>query len=463
MSSMSSYKRKRIENWVEEVALYLRNGTICRSVIGHVAEDAINGTASDTGDSHQGAGGDGETAGTRSYQGSSSLTLSHKLDLAMKKSGPYGAALNGDGGKGVAGDGGVHNAFPVVKFAYSHYHEQRRKIDRLVQGLPVLNANGAASLDRSASRESGDEHAPIIFVNGEEPVRARAASQPRVLGIHHYGSSSNNFHHYSSSSNNFHHYSHAHVAAAPAVKHALQHQLQAPHTARHLAQPFRTPGAASFQQTPHDAIHNARRAAVASRTGTTARKLFGMPESRGSDVTVTVDPSLGMNATSNDRAARSKTAPSPNRNVHRARQRILTRRANNKVLEHSARSRSTAAGPWPNSPGDRAKQTHVTHSVLLTNTRYTLCYTLCVAHKHTLCCSQTHSVLLTNTLCVALCWRIPKLSVLVTTCSLLENTKVICAGDNSKLYTRSLLENTKVICAGDNSLFGGEYQSYLCW
>ncbi|GFR93656.1 LOW QUALITY PROTEIN: hypothetical protein ElyMa_004384000 [Elysia marginata] len=331
---MSSYKRKRIENWVEEVALYLRNGTICRSVIGHVAEDAINGAAScvgasDNGESH-GHGGDGETAcGARSHHGSGSL--SHKLDLALKRSGPYGTTANGDAGRnGAVVDGvGANNTFPMVKFAYSHYHEQRRKIDRLVQGLPVLNANGAASIDRSASRESVDDHAPIIFVNGEEPVRSRASSQPRVLGIHQYGSN-----------NNFHHFSHAHIAPGHAGKHhAHHHQLHAPHTAhtaRHLAQPFRTPGAASFQHNPHDVIHNSRRTPPKNGAAAAAtRKLYGMPESRGSDVTVTIDPGLGMNTISNDRAARSKTAPTANRNVHRARQRILTRRTN-KVLEHSS-------------------------------------------------------------------------------------------------------------------------------
>ncbi|KAK3801240.1 hypothetical protein RRG08_067044 [Elysia crispata] len=327
MSSMSSYKRKRIESWVEEVALYLRNGTICRSVIGHVAEDVINGAASgagasDNGDSH-GPGGEGETAGTRSFPGSGSL--SHKLDLALKRSGPFGVALNGDGGKSGVGDGVGPNsaAFPMVKFAYSHYHEQRRKIDRLVQGLPVLHTSGAASIDRSASRESGEDHAPIIFVNGEEPVRARATSQPRLLGVHHYGS------------NNFHHFSHAHVASGPAGKHHHHHQLHAPHTARHLAQPFRTPGVSSFYQNPQDVIHNTRRAPSKNGTGNGNRKLCGVQESRGSDVTVTIDAGLGMHTTSNDRAARSKTAPTPNRNVHRARQRILTRRTN-KVLEHTS-------------------------------------------------------------------------------------------------------------------------------
>ena len=327
MSVMSSYKRKRIENWVEEVALYLRNGTICRSVIGHVAEDAINGAASgagasENGESH-GPGAEGESTFGRSHHGSGSL--SQKLDLALKKSGPYGITLNGEVGRvGVGEGGGANNAFPVVKFAYSHYHEQRRKIDRLVQGLPVLNANGAASIERSASRESGDDHAPIIFVNGEEPVRSRSSSQPRVLGIHHYGGG-----------NNFHHFSHVHVAPGHAVNHQhQQHQLHAPHTARHLAQPFRAPGVATFQQNPRDVIHNSRRLTT-KNSSSASRKLYGVHESRGSDVTVTIDPGLDMNTTSNDRAARSKTAPTPNRNVHRARQRILTRRTN-KVLEHSS-------------------------------------------------------------------------------------------------------------------------------
>ncbi|GFN84315.1 hypothetical protein PoB_001082100 [Plakobranchus ocellatus] len=324
MSTMSSFKRKRIENWVEEVALYLRNGTICRSVIGHVAEDAINGIAtggtgaSDAGE-NPGPVGEGDSACTRSYHGS--MSLSHKLDLALKKPVPFGISMNGDGGRGGAGDGGAGNAFPVVKFAYSHYHEQRRKIDRLVQGLPVLNAGGAASVDRSASRESADDHAPIIFVNGEEPVRSRSTSQPRVLGINHYGS------------NNFHHFSHAHVATGHGGGHH-HHQLNAPHTARHLAQPFRTPGAASFQQ-HHDFINNNNNNLRRATKNSSSRKLYGVQEPRGSDVTVTIDPGLGINATSNDRVARSKTAPTANRNVHRARQRILTRRSN-KVLDHSS-------------------------------------------------------------------------------------------------------------------------------
>ena len=52
---------------------------------------------------------------------------------------------------------------PVVKFSYSHYSEQRRRIDRLVQGLPVLS---------STSSQNGVNSGVVIYVNGEEPIRS---------------------------------------------------------------------------------------------------------------------------------------------------------------------------------------------------------------------------------------------------------------------------------------------------
>ena len=59
---------------------------------------------------------------------------------------------------------------PVVKFSYGHYNEQRRRIDRLVQGLPVLSASAAAPNPGSALERLGGG-AAVIYVNGEEPVR----------------------------------------------------------------------------------------------------------------------------------------------------------------------------------------------------------------------------------------------------------------------------------------------------
>lgn len=60
---------------------------------------------------------------------------------------------------------------PVVKFSYGHYNEQRRRIDRLVQGLPVLSASTTPNPNSAVERQSGTGGGAVVYVNGEEPVR----------------------------------------------------------------------------------------------------------------------------------------------------------------------------------------------------------------------------------------------------------------------------------------------------
>ncbi|XP_005092297.1 uncharacterized protein LOC101863324 [Aplysia californica] len=324
MSAMSSFKRKRIETWCEEVAQYLRNGTICRSVIGHVAEDGICGnsvvSAGENGEhienrenilNHNGGGVDAIYNGRNGTSHSNNrVENAHRIN---------GHALGAADSLLNTKRDSISGSFPFVKLTYNHYHEQRRKIDRLVQGLPVLNANSVSTIDRPSSKASTDDHVPIIIVNGEEPVRnphtrSRSSSQPR---------------------RHTHQHSHAHFVSGSHTHNNNGLQLQAPHTARQLAA---QQGAGHFRSASgprRSGNHVTYEPGRVRRSNSGAARLYDVKHSQMSpEVAVTVDPDLGLSSA--ERIDRIKTAPAPNRNVTRARQRILNRRNNNRVLEHTS-------------------------------------------------------------------------------------------------------------------------------
>lgn len=291
---MSSFKRKRIETWCDEVAQYLFTGGICRSVMSNVAEDAICGNSltplvdQDDVDNRE------NVISTSAVAFDNSKPAS-KQDSGVRNSVQPSASPT---------DKNVSASFPYVRFTYNHYHEQRRKIDRLVQGLPVLNSNSVSTVERPESKTSTEEHVPIIIVNGEEPVRnphsrSRSSSQPRRHAAHNH--------------------SHAHLSGTNIIQ-----PLQTPRTARQVAHESRT----RFRVgQPRPMTLGGLR-----RSNSSAARFSGLKAGHSPEIAVTVDPGLGLA----ERTDRIKTAPAPNRNVTRARQRILTRRNTNRILEHTS-------------------------------------------------------------------------------------------------------------------------------
>lgn len=318
MSTMTSFKRKRIEKWCEEVSLHLKNGTICKAVISNVAEEAICGVAvAVVSQDHRSNPILSPTDANNNVLASCN-NLNAKVDSALRKATQALASndivynnhnINVTGNTPMSSSNVHGNAFPVVKFAYSHYHEQRRKIDRLVQGLPVLTASGLSALDRPSSKASTEDHVPIIIVNGEEPVRSsqtrsRSSSHPRKDRSQYPGCRNSPLTPTNSNVKQLHN-----------NNGNSQNRMESTATNKYLIQ-----------------NHQSSKSALRHEVGST-RNINNFRTPIAGHLEVTVDPCLSL--TANDRISRIKTAPAPNRNLHRARQRILTRRGN-RILEPSS-------------------------------------------------------------------------------------------------------------------------------
>jgi hypothetical protein len=220
---LPAFKRKRIEQWCLEVGQYLRAGSLCRSVIGHIIEDnrlnTSNTTTATNNDktsnsmpksapasgANSNANSRTQTSGVAAAGGAGTTTIvAYSPGIIIQPVAANGAAVtigtmtepaptsfknaapnSAESNKGGKGEGAVpvmpgrHTPLPdptcplpVVKFSYSHYSEQRRRIDRLVQGLPVLPPSTTA--DKPAQASNG----VVIYVNGEEPVRERQSRSP---------------------------------------------------------------------------------------------------------------------------------------------------------------------------------------------------------------------------------------------------------------------------------------------
>lgn len=166
---LSAFKRKRIEQWCEEVAHYLRSGSLCRSVIGHVIEDnraLVPGNATPITENKSAP--PGISSRTTSI-GTMTDALASKNDIGFKVTMIECTAPPSGRGTPMPDASGP---LPVVKFSYSHYNEQRRKIDRLVQGLPVLSSPISASTPGGGDRLN--HNGAVVYIKGEEPLKPGA-------------------------------------------------------------------------------------------------------------------------------------------------------------------------------------------------------------------------------------------------------------------------------------------------
>ncbi len=142
--SLTSFKRRWIEKWCEEVHRHLLDGNMCNNVLSipscceESQEQIIQGIL--------------KTA-LPLKGGLTKNPDQEKLDIGLTKTEP------------VKPEGPL----PAVKFSYSHFQDQKTKIERLVHGLPILS-NSATQLDRTTREDSG---MPFIVVQGEEQVKSR--------------------------------------------------------------------------------------------------------------------------------------------------------------------------------------------------------------------------------------------------------------------------------------------------
>ena len=196
---LPAFKRKRIEQWCDDVGQYLKSGSLCRSVIGHVLEDNRLVPPGPVKSAPAGTGGQRTphaiaNANTTTTTTTAMGTMTEMLSLASKKDGGGGGGLVGVG-VGVSGrpEGSAptpgrgtpmpdtSGPLPVVKFSYSHFNEQRRRTDRLVQGLPVLTASAtnSANTNNNLDRLSGGGGGVVVY--GEEPPGRGATSKDRQV------------------------------------------------------------------------------------------------------------------------------------------------------------------------------------------------------------------------------------------------------------------------------------------
>ncbi|XP_046348803.1 uncharacterized protein [Haliotis cracherodii] len=143
--SLTSFKRRWIEKWCEEVHHHLREGSMCSNVIGYPSEET--GGFSFQGMLKSSVPLRGEDV---KYHQNSDCTMDTSSALVDKVS--------------------YQSPLPVVKFSYSHYQDQRKKVERLVHGLPVLSQS-TTQLDRAS--KTGDNNMPFIVVHGEEHLKTR--------------------------------------------------------------------------------------------------------------------------------------------------------------------------------------------------------------------------------------------------------------------------------------------------
>ncbi|XP_067684785.1 uncharacterized protein [Haliotis asinina] len=143
--SLTSFKRRWIEKWCEEVHHHLRQGSMCSNVIGYPSE---------------------ETGGF-SFQGmlKSSLPLRGE-DVKYHQNVPDNAM---DTSTTLVEKGLYQSPLPIVKFSYSHYQDQRKKVERLVHGLPVLS-HSTTQLDKTS--KIGDTNMPFVVVHAEEQLKS---------------------------------------------------------------------------------------------------------------------------------------------------------------------------------------------------------------------------------------------------------------------------------------------------
>ncbi|XP_076448417.1 uncharacterized protein LOC143285093 [Babylonia areolata] len=188
---LPAFKRKRIEQWCEDVAQYLKAGSLCRSVIGHTTEDSrlpgptvksapagshhrtqhtsVSATMPTTSSGTTIATTNAAVTATSMGTVTEMLSFNHNKNNASNSCGLTGAKTDSapPPGRGTPMPD-ASGPLPVVKFSYSHYNEQRRRVDRLVQGLPVLSSTTPnAGVDRL-----GGNSGAVVFVNGEETVKS---------------------------------------------------------------------------------------------------------------------------------------------------------------------------------------------------------------------------------------------------------------------------------------------------
>nr|KAG5697099.1 hypothetical protein BaRGS_002015 [Batillaria attramentaria] len=162
---LPAFKRKRIEQWCEDVAHYLRTGSLCRSVIGHVIEDNRAGQPAQSQPVpgvRSAPPGNSRTAsvGTMTDAGNNKFDVGFKVTKIECTAPPTGRGTPMPDASGP---------LPVVKFSYSHYNDQRKKMDRLVQGLPSVLSTPAPASTPGADRLT--HNGAVVYVNGEEPIR----------------------------------------------------------------------------------------------------------------------------------------------------------------------------------------------------------------------------------------------------------------------------------------------------
>ncbi|XP_070191515.1 probable basic-leucine zipper transcription factor L [Littorina saxatilis] len=215
---LPAFKRKRIEQWCEDVAQYLKAGSLCRSVIGHIIED--NRLAGSNGGVKSAPTGSKQrttttttttTSAAAAAAAASATSISTVTEMLSLSSNKKENSSGGGGGGGVNANvvsnnnnNNTKNAciqvtkidttappsgrgtpmpdasgpLPVVKFTYNTYNEQRRRIDRLVQGLPVLSASATPNPGSALERLAGTNSAAVVYANGgEEPLRSGSPSR----------------------------------------------------------------------------------------------------------------------------------------------------------------------------------------------------------------------------------------------------------------------------------------------
>lgn len=167
-STLPAFKRKRIEQWCDEVAKHIMAGSLCQVVMDDLPfyqDNAADPTSPSTDHTTASRGANELQLPSSGNDTSQPTTRESSLNTVLGRPAHAPEVCSWSLGSRT----------PV----YSHYHEQRRKVERLVQGLPVHSTARSARMPPASRTPLISASAEVVRLAEVSPLESCHQQQGR--------------------------------------------------------------------------------------------------------------------------------------------------------------------------------------------------------------------------------------------------------------------------------------------